>query len=179
MKDIIFIGDGLGVRTYPSKLMGLDVIGTDISNWAIEHSYCKENMIVDDIVNTKLNEKAKLIVLYDILEHLNYEDLDKALKNIIKFGDNFIFSIPWIGNKNLDEDPTHKIKETKEWWVEKLSKYFKIEDAPVDWLLCKIFGHKTYNQSSRYDPITQKKRKHPYYIKICHRCGWQKRVYLK
>jgi len=58
-----------------------------------------------------------------------------ALKNINKLGKkNFLFSIPFLGDPNLDADPTHIIKESKEWWVKKLSEYFIIKDAPVDWL---------------------------------------------
>lgn len=134
MKDIIFIGDGLGVRTFPAKLFNLNVLGTDISKFAITHSYCPENMIHDDIVNTQIKEEAKLVVCYDILEHLNYEDLDKALENIKSLGKNYIFSIPFLGDPNLDADPTHIIKESKQWWIEKLSKYFNIKDAPKEWL---------------------------------------------
>jgi len=134
MKDIIFIGDGLGVRTLPAKMMGLNVLGTDISQYAIEHSFCIENMTKDDITNTKLIEQAKLVVCYDVLEHLKYEDLDRALKNIFTLGLNFVFSIPFEGDPNLEADPTHIIKEDKEWWVEKLSEYFNIKDAPQDWL---------------------------------------------
>ena len=134
MKDIIFIGDGLGVRTLASKIIGLNVLGTDISKYAIDNSICKENMIQDDIVNTKITEQAKLVVCYDILEHLKYEDLDKALSNISKLGLNFIFSVPFLDDPNLEADPTHIIKEDKEWWIKKLSEYFIIKDAPQDWL---------------------------------------------
>ena len=51
-----------------------------------------------------------------------------------KYGNKFLFSIPFRGDPNLDLDKTHIIKETKEWWVKKLSEYFNIKDAPKDWL---------------------------------------------
>ncbi len=47
----------------------------------------------------------------------------------------------------------------------------------INEIICKIMGHRTYNQSRKYDPFTGKKRKKPYYLKICHRCGKQERIY--
>ena len=64
MRDIIFIGDGLGVRTLPAKMLGLNVIGTDISKWAVEHSYIRDgSYIQDDIANTKLIEMKVSVIL--------------------------------------------------------------------------------------------------------------------
>ena len=73
-------------------------------------------------------------MLLDILEHLTYDSLDEVLKNVCKASKNFIFSIPFIGDPNLEADETHIIKEDKEWWVKKLSKYFKVEEVPGNWL---------------------------------------------
>jgi len=136
MKDIIFIGDGLGVRTLPAKIMGLNVLGTDISQYAIENSFCKENMIQDDIVNTKLSEQAKLVVCYDILEHLDYKDLDKAIDNTIETSQKYLLvSIPFIGDPNLLADPTHIIKENRDWWINKFeSKGLKLIKTPEHFL---------------------------------------------
>src|SRR3990167_7006305 len=102
MRDIIFIGDGLGVRTLPARMMGLNALGTDISEWAVQHSYVQDgNYLQDDIANTKLielGEKTKVIVLYDICEHLTDEQLNKCLNNIVQISENFVFSIPFVGD---------------------------------------------------------------------------------
>jgi hypothetical protein len=140
MRDIIFIGDGKGARTYPALTYGLNALGTDISQFAIDNSYCKENMILDDIVNTnliKLKEYAKVIVLYDILEHLDNKQLDKALLNVIKLTDNIVVSVPVKGDPNLNADKTHKIKQSKEWWIEQFTnKGLKLIKTP-DYFLFK------------------------------------------
>lgn len=123
MKDIIIIGDGLGVRTLPAKAMELDVLGTDISEYAIEHSICKNLMIQDDIVDTKIKEQAKLVVAYDVLEHIDYKDIDKVINTLIKVSKKYILiSVPVLGDPNLENDSTHKIKETREWWIEQFTK---------------------------------------------------------
>jgi len=124
-KDIILIGDGLGQRTFVSKALGLDVIGTDISKYAVKQVFqeVKDCYFQDDIIDTKLKEQAKLVVLFDVLEHLKYEDLDKAINNIIKLSTKYILiSIPVLGNPQLDLDVTHIIKESEEWWLEQFKK---------------------------------------------------------
>jgi len=40
----------------------------------------------------------------------------------------------YIRRGDAEEDPTHNIKESKEWWIEKLSKYLTIKMSPDDWL---------------------------------------------
>ena len=135
MRDIIFIGDGLGVRTFPAKCLGLNVLGTDTSKWAIEHSYCKDSMIIDDISNTQITEMAKLLVVYDILEHLDNNQLDRALENISKLAKNFVISVPYIGDPNLLADKTHKQFMTKQQWIDKIQEFgIIVKDAPKEWL---------------------------------------------
>lgn len=145
MRDIIFIGDGLGVRTFPARAIGLNVLGTDISKHAVNNSYCKECMVLDDVSNTKLiemGERAKVIVLYDICEHLSDEQLHKAMKNIIQISNNFVFSVPVLGDvetgeqtdPNLMNDKTHLQFKTRREWIKFWESYgLKITEAPKDW----------------------------------------------
>lgn len=134
MKDIIIIGDGLGVRTFPAKAMDLNVIGTDVSKYAVTNcnSYIKDCFIQDDILNTTIKEKAKLVVIYDVLEHINYEEIDTAIKNLKSISlKHILISVPTIGDPNLEADPTHIIKETKEWWIKKIESHgIKIIPTP-------------------------------------------------
>jgi len=129
-KSIIDWGCGVGLYGYVAKYNNIDYTGIELSQWAVEHSKVpikQGNLLV------KTEDTADLVLLIDVLEHLELEDLDKALENVCKNGKNFIFSLPYIGDVNLDQDPTHRIKETREWWVNKLSEYFKISDAPKEW----------------------------------------------
>ena len=124
MKDIILIGDGLGVRTFPSKAMGLSVLGTDLSEYAVKHCHpeIKDCYIQDDIINTKIKEKAKLVIAYDILEHLSYKNLDKAINNLIRHTTKHILiSVPYKGTPPATADPTHIIIEDREFWIKKFT----------------------------------------------------------
>ena len=137
MKDILFIGDGVGHRTFCSSQLGLDAYGFDISKWAINNNPYNlgDRLFIDDIVNLEHNEQYKLIVCYDVLEHIEESELSKALDNCYKLGNNFIFSIPFEGDPNLLADKTHKIFKSKEWWLDKLTKTgFKIKETPEHFL---------------------------------------------
>lgn len=104
--------------------------GIELSRFAVEHSFLPIEQ--GDIINWTDNKEYDLCLCFDILEHLSYEDLDTALNNIKEIASDFIFSIPFKDNPDCENDKTHKIKESKEWWLKKLGNYFEIEKTP-DW----------------------------------------------
>jgi len=141
-KSILDIGCGIGLFGYALKLLNENIIykGIDKSKYAIELNKTLDLSIGDITKFPKIGigslryEVYDLILCLDILEHLEYKDLESTLNCIKNYGEKFLFSIPFLGDPNLEADITHIIKEDKEWWKEKLSKYFKIKDAPSDWL---------------------------------------------
>lgn len=135
--NIVDFGCGAGhygkAATFFFENMGYS--GFEISDWVIKNTPHKDLSINKmDITKQPFGEGSDLALCVDVLEHLNPDDLDTALDNIKQSADYFIFSIPFIGNPNLEADTTHIIKETKEWWVKKLKEHFKIKDAPTEWL---------------------------------------------
>ncbi len=134
--NILDLGCGFGHYGYAFDVLRKEggYSGWDISQWAIDNSYDSLSINKCDIVERDFNTSmVDLVLCVDILEHIKYEDLDKVLNNIKDAGEKYIFSIPFIGDPNLEADATHIIKESKEWWIDKLSKYFMIKDAPEDW----------------------------------------------
>ena len=134
---VLFCGDGLGVRTFAMRAMGIDANGFDISEWAVNNNigrFGEEIYWQADVLNEIKKDVVHylLVVIYDILEHIDYKDIDNALDRIYNLGEReFLFSIPFIGDPNLERDNTHKIKETKEWWVKKIESHgFKIKPTP-------------------------------------------------
>jgi len=108
--------------------------GIELSNFAVNNAYCK-NVINGNISDESIYEKTDLITAIDVLEHLTNDDLDKTLKNMTKYGKQFLFSIPFIGDPNLEADSTHIQKKTKEEWINLIESYgIKIKETPNDWL---------------------------------------------
>ena len=131
--DILDIGCGRGSYLFFWKWFVKDCNGLELSQYAIDNAFTS-GISKGDVIDM-FTKNHDLVTAIDLLEHLEYKDLDKALKNIANAGKRFLFSIPFAPNDpNLEADKTHKIKETKEWWINKLSQYFKIKDAPKDWL---------------------------------------------
>jgi len=136
-KTVLDVGCGFGLFGHAIKTVEpkIKYTGVEISKYVADRwNFKSMELIHDDIRNVTIDKKYDLILFLDILEHLDYEGLDKVLKNTCKSGNNFIFSIPFIGDPNLESDETHIIKEDKIWWIKKLNKYFKIENAPKEWL---------------------------------------------
>ena len=54
--------------------------------------------------------------------YLKYKDLNQAIDNLIKLSSKHILiSVPSKGTPNCDIDPTHIIKESKEWWIKQFT----------------------------------------------------------
>lgn len=135
-KTVLDCGCGAGQFSYVWSGF-CDVRGFDISKYIIENTPFKNlKLFVGSITDFNNVEEYDLVTAVDVLEHLTYEDLDKALENLFKWTkDAILFSIPFEGDPNLELDKTHLIKESKEWWIEKIGKAgFIIEPTPKDWL---------------------------------------------
>jgi len=129
-RDVLEVGCGLGPRVGAMRAIEIDAKGIELSKWAVENSLCKGYVTQGDIVNYEDIKKYDLIICYDILEHISYNDIDKVVDNIIKLMKrNILVSVPYKGTPNCDNDSTHKIKESREWW---LSLFMKRGLIPVD-----------------------------------------------
>lgn len=132
-KNILDLGCGLGLFGHVANYLNIPYTGLELSEWAVKNTPIK-NIKQGDMTEPQDFKDFDLVLASDVLEHLREEDLNKTLDIISKYGENFLFSIPFLGDPNLDQDPTHRIKKSKEWWINKLNSYFKIKEAPTEWL---------------------------------------------
>ena len=132
-QSAILFGCGFGQRVKILNDLDVNAIGVELSEYAVKNS---NGLIINgDIINYNLVGKHDLAVAYDILEHLEYKDLNKAIDTLIRSSDNIIVSVPFKGTPNCEADTTHKIKETKEWWVKQfISKGLKQVEVPSHFL---------------------------------------------
>jgi len=132
--SVLDLGCGFGNYGFVFKnIYGIKWTGLELSEYAVKLNPYGLDIKQGDIRNFKDANRYELVLCVDILEHLDEKDLNIALDNIKYMGDNFLFSIPFIGDPNLENDATHKLKQTKEWWINKLSQYFDIRDTPEKW----------------------------------------------
>lgn len=135
-KTVLDCGCGVGHYLHTAKILQPDlfVAGFDVSDYAIKNTpYQNINLYKDDITidDGKPPNDFGLVMALDVLEHVPYDKLSNALNKIKRLGNNFIFSIPFLGDPNLELDSTHIIKETKEWWIKHiLDAGFVIEETP-------------------------------------------------
>ena len=135
-ESVLDLGCGRGPYTYFWNWFVNDIKGIDISEWAVNNSFIPDKISVGDITDELMfTSEWDLITAIDVLEHLDNEQLDKALKNMSKVGKKFLFSIPFIGDPNLELDNTHKQFRTKEEWSKLIESYrIKLEEVPSNWL---------------------------------------------
>ena len=107
--------------------------GVELSQFAVNNAFIPIKQ--GDITTYSAGRQYDLVLAIDVLEHLDDNQLNQAMLNLIQHGDNFIFSVPVVGDPNLLNDKTHKQFKTKEEWIALWESYgLKITEAPTDWL---------------------------------------------
>jgi len=134
-KSVLDLGCGRGCYLYYWNWFVEEAIGLEINKWAIKNAFVpniKEGDIAHGFI---LPFTPELTTCIDVLEHLNDKDLNLALSNLAQLEGKFIFSIPFIGDPNLQADKTHKQFKTKEEWIKLIESHgIKIKETPKDWL---------------------------------------------
>jgi len=138
-KNCLIVGCGMAQRVFTMNALGVDCKGFDISKFAITYTpykTIKSKLFVDDIVNLQHRGKYDLVVCYDVLEHIEENNVDKALKNIYNLTNKYaLFGITFKDNPNFDLDPTHKTGKSRDWWIDKIKgSGFKIIETPNHFL---------------------------------------------
>ena len=132
-ESVYALGCGRGPLLYYWSWL-CEARGVEISEWAKEHSYCPDLIDVGCVTEVEY-PKVELITAMDILEHLENDQLYRVLRKMSESGNKFLFSIPFLGDPNLHNDPTHKQFRAKGEWIELIEKYgIKVRDAPKDWM---------------------------------------------
>jgi hypothetical protein len=133
--DEIEIGCGIGPRVFAMNGVGIKTWGIEKSKFAIMHKM-SQTIEYGDITNYEMPNNFDLAVAYDVLEHIEDDKINIAIENLIKLSKKHILiSIPYKGTSNCDADSTHKIKENREWWLNKfLDKGLKEVKVPEHFL---------------------------------------------
>lgn len=118
-KRVLMYGCGFGQRVNAMNQMGVDARGIELSKYAVDNAlsaFVKQGSILKNF-----EDDCDLVVAYDILEHLKYEDLGQAINNLKRTKRWILVSVPFKGTPNCENDPTHIIKEDREWWVKQFT----------------------------------------------------------
>lgn len=143
---VLDIGCGNGALTYDVAKKAEHVYGIDINVENIEHaqkSYNANNItyIIGDAINYEFNKKVDVIILSNVLEHI--ENRVEFLLKTNNLSDSFLIRVPLINRdwvvlykKELGlpymSDPTHFTEYTLESFVDELSKSnLKIENYSI------------------------------------------------
>lgn len=134
--DVIELGCGRAPFGFAFECLGISYTGIELSKWAVEHSFVPIKQ--GNILTQETDKQFFLTLVFDVLEHLNIEDIPKAIDTIkahTRDDGHILISVPTIGDPNLENDKTHKIKEKKCWWIEQFMKAgLKIVPTPDHFL---------------------------------------------
>lgn len=134
-ENALEFGAGRGPRVFAMNKIGIETLGVELSQWAVK-TRIDNNIIEGDILSDKDYGKHDLVLAYDLLEHIDIDDLSKAIDNILKHSKKHVLiSVPALGDPNLENDPTHKIHRPMNWWQRQFTeKGCKLLDTPENFL---------------------------------------------
>ena len=111
-KALLF-GCGYGQRVYTLSKLGVESVGIDVNQYIVDLT--PHSVVQGDITTPQVFENTyDLITAYDILEHLKYEDLDKAIDSLMKTKKYILVSIQFKEIPICEADQTHIIKENQD-----------------------------------------------------------------
>lgn len=139
-KRVLEYGCGRGPRVYAMRNLDVSTVGMEISKYAVDNAL--DDIILRDVIKDTRPQKFEdqgifdLVIAYDLLEHIEYKKLDIVINNMIeRTNKHILVSIPFKGTPNCDNDPTHIIKEDRDWWVKQFTdKGLKQVEVPEHFL---------------------------------------------
>jgi len=144
-ESVLDLGCGRGSYLHYWQWFAGKTMGLDNNQWAVNNAFAS-NIHCADISKFDLKtefiagkpckaDRWDLITAIDVLEHLNDAELKNVLQMMAEGGKKFLFSIPFIGDPNLDADKTHKQFMTKMDWINYIQSFgIKIKEPPIHWL---------------------------------------------
>lgn len=141
--NMLSVGEGRGTFTAYARDAGIDAIGMDFSKWAVEHPYPRAKGLVQlgDVRDIQFPDFAfDMVFCSDILEHVYLDDLPKAISEIQRVSNKWIFYNIGASMQNDTKDDMvlqknklpkkdrqvtsvagHVTVKPESWWREKLS----------------------------------------------------------
>ena len=137
-ETILDFGSAKGYVVKAMRLLHREAYGAEISDYAIQATpeSIREFIFHCDKDKEKLlGMKFDWILAKDVLEHVDYNDIDSVLDFLNKIGKRVFAAVP-LGEDGkyiipaYELDVTHIIRESLEWWISKFKKHnFKVIEA--------------------------------------------------
>ncbi len=92
--NMLSVGEGRGVFVAYARDAGIDAIGQDFSKWAVDHPYPRAKGLVTlgDVRDIQFpNYVFDLVFCSDIMEHVYADDLPKAISEIQRVSNKWVF----------------------------------------------------------------------------------------
>ena len=127
-QNMIDISSGRGclIKYIKKENINIDITSTDL----FKFNNIKDIKFIQlDLTNTNdytnITQEYDLLTCLDVLEHVEEEFIDQIFELFTRLSDNFCFSIANHSDIHNDVE-LHLIQKEKDWWTDKILKYFKI-----------------------------------------------------
>ncbi len=120
-KEMIDIGCGRGYFVHAFNYFKIPSVGYDVSKYAVQHPYgiSRNRLFPSKEISKRYRPKFDLVLCFDVLEHLNLEEIEQTANLLVELSDKYILlSICMMGDPNFKLDKTHITCRSKSWWID-------------------------------------------------------------
>ena len=132
---VLDFGCGKGPYVHALRYYEIPAVGIDIAESAIKNpiGLANKNIFLENDLQFM---KYDLIICYDVMEHLEENQLDSFIQNLKKYSNKYLLcSICFFNDPNYNLDSTHKIMKSRFWWTRKIEEHgFKLLETPQNFL---------------------------------------------
>lgn len=131
--SLLDVGCAKGFLVYHLRQAGVDAYGIDASPYAIAGAppQVKDFVKVGLVETVQYKEKFDVVTAFDVLEHLEEQDVLKACKRLLATTKKYVILCVPTCKVEGDLDISHNTIRTKEWWESQFVKCDGIVE-PVD-----------------------------------------------
>ena len=126
IKSAIVLGCARGYMVQALHEEGINAVGVDISEWAIEHGAepVLDHLYCGDVCDLSMwgDKEFDMVIALDVLEHVKVPDLYQAISEACRVGKVIVFDAPidvddTMPDQSSGTDKTHVSIYSKEWWI--------------------------------------------------------------
>ena len=122
---LLEVGCGIGQVVKILRNIGIEVMGLDVSDWAVKHSLTPYT-IKGSIYSLPFGDKIfDLVYSHDVLEHIPISGLKCAIAELQRVGKKN-YHIISCGSLDDDRDITHVTMHTIRWWKNHVPDDFEV-----------------------------------------------------
>lgn len=129
-ETVLDVGCAMGYIVRRMRNLGVNAFGVDVSDYCIERvppemaEYVRKLDITEGLPWP--DKFLDMVVSFSTLEHIEPDKIDFVISEIVRVAKRGVISVTAGDDPGFDDDATHKVKQSMDWWRSKFPPEFEV-----------------------------------------------------